>query len=432
MISVYDNERPSGWEEEELRKLTLRKRGYSWSKDDEADSADDNTVPVLRIPNIQKQLDLDNLLHLRNVSAQAMSESAITKDWILFVGSNGNPARIGDSALMSEDKRMIFASFLMAIASKEPDRLRPKFLAAWLRLHRVHEAFSRTSQQTTGLANFSWSAVKRLPVRFPKRIEEQNAITNVLDKANELLRTTAEKLDASRRLKTALIRQLFTRGLPGRHSVFKKTKWFESPESWQPTQLRRLADVEAGFTMGRDLTGYETAEVPYLTVVNVLAGSFDLRDLTKVQVKLSELDGLLLRPRDVLMTEGGDRDKLGRGAVWRGQIEPCVYQNHIFRIRFNSSAYDPELFHFLLQTWQARNYFYAHAKQTSNLCTINSRELKRFPFAVPDPDEQEEMKNLLLAADAQIESVEAELQSIHRLKTALLQNLLTGCVRVRI
>ena len=74
-------------------------------------------------------------------------------------------------------------------------------------------------------------------------------------------------------------------------------------------------------------------------------------------MKVSELEGLLLRFGDVLMTEGGDRDKLGRGGIWRGQIQPCVYQNHIFRIRFSPDTYDPELFHFLLQTWQAKNYF---------------------------------------------------------------------------
>jgi len=95
------------------------------------------------------------------------------------------------------------------------------------------------------------------------------------------------------------------------------------------------------------------------------------------------------------VTEGGDRDKLGRGCIWRGELEKCVFQNHIFRIRFKPDTYLPELFHFLLQSWQAKNHFYAHAKQTSNLCTINKRELRRFPVPTPQPDEQNEMLALL-------------------------------------
>ena len=129
------------------------------------------------------------------------------------------------------------------------------------------------------------------------------------------------------------MQQLFTRGIPGKHKEFVQTKWFGAPSSWTPRQLRRIAQIESGFTMGRDLFCHETVEVAYLTVVNVLDGAFDLSNVARVEVKQSELDGLLLRAGDILMTEGGDRDKVGRGGLWLGQIQPCVYQNHIFRVR---------------------------------------------------------------------------------------------------
>src|SRR5262249_32462766 len=161
---------------------------------DETDRPEPMTVPVLRIPNIQQRLDVSDLLYLRNVSPQSLRDSAVTKSWILFVGSNGNPDRIGDSALMTIDRPMVFASFLMGIASKQPEKLTPEFLASWLRLHNVHQAFSKTSQQTTGLANFSWSAVKKLPIRFPKNSAEQRAITHLLDVADETLAAAEHKL----------------------------------------------------------------------------------------------------------------------------------------------------------------------------------------------------------------------------------------------
>jgi type I restriction enzyme S subunit len=431
MITVYKSDLPDGWEADELRRVTLRKRGYSWSKEDESDRADDTTVPVLRIPNIQGKLDLSNLLHLRNVSKTSLRESGVTKNWILFVGSNGNPDRIGDSALMEVDRPMVFASFLMALASKYPERITPEFLALWLKLHTVHEAFSKTSQQTTGLANFSWSAVKRLPVRYPTDRREQEAISKALTLAEDCLSAAGAKLIAARRLKTALMQQLFTRGIPGRQHEFVRTKWFEAPSSWKLRQLRQIAKVESGFTMGRDLSGHDTIEVAYLTVVNVLDGTLDLSKVARVEVKQSELDGLVLRAGDILMTEGGDRDKVGRGGLWLGQIEPCVYQNHIFRVRLTPGTYKPQLFHFLLQTWHSKNYFYSHAKQTSNLCTINSRELKRFPLFEPSEDEQDKMIELLSTAEAQVLAVEGEIAALTRLKRSLLQNLLTGKVRVK-
>ncbi|OPY65038.1 MAG: Type-1 restriction enzyme EcoKI specificity protein [Syntrophorhabdus sp. PtaU1.Bin050] len=266
---------------------------------------------------------------------------------------------------------------------------------------------------------------------FPKN-GEQTEIATVLKMADEAILAAEAKLTAAKRVKTALMQQLFTRGIPGRHRDFVHTKWFSAPASWSSRQLRQISKIESGFTMGRDLSGHETAEVAYLTVVNVLEGAFDLANIAQVIVKQTELDGLLLRDGDILMTEGGDRDKVGRGGLWHGQIQPCVYQNHIFRVRLAPGTYKPELFHFLLQTWHAKNYFYSHAKQTSNLCTINSREVKRFPLFEPSEDEQDEMIALLSASDDQVRAVEGEIAVLHRLKRSLLQNLLTGKVRVKL
>lgn len=152
----YETPLPDGWVQKPLGELVRLRRGYTWTKEDEVERPGHDTVPVIRIPNIQDQLDLSNLLHLRNVPPERLESSAVTKGWVLFVGSNGTQNRIGDSVLINEDRPMVFASFLMGITSKNADELMPEFLARWLRIPIVHEWFSKTSQQTTGLANFSW------------------------------------------------------------------------------------------------------------------------------------------------------------------------------------------------------------------------------------------------------------------------------------
>jgi type I restriction enzyme S subunit len=191
------------------------------------------------------------------------------------------------------------------------------------------------------------------------------------------------EVERAQRMKTALLQQIFTLGLSGRPHNISRSKWLTCPSHWDRVELRRIARVEAGFTMGRDLSGKDTVEVAYLTVVNVLDGRLSLNDVSSTLIKVDELETGLLLPGDVLMTEGGDRDKLGRGCIWNGEIEHCAYQNHIFRVRFEHGTLKPRLFHFLLQGHQAKRYFFSHAKQTSNLCTINSRELKKFEIAVP-------------------------------------------------
>jgi len=182
--------------------------------------------------------------------------------------------------------------------------------------------------------------------------------------------------------------------------------------------------------MGRDLSRHETVTVPYVTVVNVQDGRFELNSIGSIEIKKEELNTDLLQYGDILMTEGGDRDKLGRGGMWQDEISPCSYQNHIFRVRLDAQEYKPELFHFLIQTYQAKNYFYAHAKQTSNLCTINSRELKNWPVPIPPMPEQKRMIEVLEAAEKQEASVEQKFEALNQVKRSLLKNLLTGKIRI--
>ena len=262
---------------------------------------------------------------------------------------------------------------------------------------------------------------------FPD-LEEQRRVAAALKLADEAIQEARAELDSARELFRALLKSLFEFGVAASDGLYH-SKWLTCPAHWSIRPLKEISSVHSGFTMGRDLSRAETVEVRYVTVVNVQDGRFDLRGIGSVEIKREELATATLRYGDILMTEGGDRDKLGRGAMWRNEVDQCVFQNHIFRVRLGPD-YKSELFHFLIQTYQAKRYFYAHAKQTSNLCTINSRELKNWPVAIPPIPEQERMIEVLQAAEHQCSAVEAKIESLQGLKRSLLQNLLTGKVRI--
>ena len=56
-------------------------------------------------------------------------------------------------------------------------------------------------------------------------------------------------------------------------------------------------------------------------------------DLKDIEVPADEVDKYLLQPGDLLITEGGDWDKVGRTAIWQGELTQCLHQNHVFRAR---------------------------------------------------------------------------------------------------
>ena len=321
-----------------------------------------------------------------------------------------------------------FSNFVQLIRIDE-DSMSPDFVG-WC-LYQLHRSgvIERLQHQTTQMRNLDFRdyMLTRLP-RPPR--DEQDRVAAMIS-ATHLARQAADvKLEAAEQFRSSLVNTVFAWGLPGQHDAFEATKWLRHPRCWDRRPLRKIARIEAGFTKGRDLAGYATLAVPYVTVVNVQGGHLDLTSLSQTLLKSNEVPDGLLQVGDVLMTEGGDRDKLGRGAIWRGEIDQCAYQNHIFRVRLDNNVYRAKLFHYLIQAVDSKAYFYDHAKQTSNLCTINSRELARFEVAVPGIDEQDEMVRQLEAADRVVDAARRQRDATERLKRSLLQNLLTGRVRV--
>lgn len=169
--------------------------------------------------------------------------------------------------------------------------------------------------------------------------------------------------------------------------------------NWRVESLSEISQIDSGLTKGRRLFG-NAINLPYLRVANVQAGRIDLDDMKGIEVLPDEIDKYRLRKGDVVMTEGGDPDKLGRGALWDGSIEPCVFQNHIFRVRLNQEVVLPAYFVRFLGTQHATSYFLQAAKQTTGIATINKTQLSKLPVIVPPLSEQRRIADILDKADA--------------------------------
>src|SRR5437879_1512076 len=97
------------------------------------------------------------------------------------------------------------------------------------------------------------------------------------------------------------------------------------PEGWAWTTLTAIADLKGGITKGRRLpAAVKTRRVPYLRVANVQRGYLNLSEVKDIEASEEEIAELRLEAGDILFNEGGDRDKLGRGWVWGGQIADCI------------------------------------------------------------------------------------------------------------
>jgi restriction endonuclease S subunit len=195
------------------------------------------------------------------------------------------------------------------------------------------------------------------------------------------------------------------------------------PVGWKKTALDHVAEVQTGIAKGKPING-AAVTVPYLRVANVQDGHVDLSVMKEISVKPSEVDRYSLRKGDVLFTEGGDFDKLGRGTVWNGEIEPCLHQNHVFAVRPKSDRLLPEFLAFQAASQYGRRYFQLSSKQSTNLASINSTQLKQFPVLLPPIPEQRKIAEVLRTWDEAIEKLEALRAAKRDHLTGLTQKLL--------
>ena len=197
------------------------------------------------------------------------------------------------------------------------------------------------------------------------------------------------------------------------------------PVGWKKTALDHLAEVQTGIAKGKPING-AAVTVPYLRVANVQDGHVDLSVIKEISLKPSEVDRYSLRKGDVLFTEGGDFDKLGRGTVWNGEIEPCLHQNHVFAVRPNPDRLLPEFLAFQAASQYGRRYFQLSSKQSTNLASINSTQLKQFPVLLPPIPEQREIAEILQTWDEALVNLESLLAAKLRRYRALTHALVFG------
>lgn len=235
--------------------------------------------------------------------------------------------------------------------------------------------------------------VQEYPVPIPPLTEQQRIVNRIeslfakIDQAKELAQNA---LDSFETRKAAILHKAFTGELTA--------KWREGHglgmDDWKTMPLSELAYIQTGLAKGKQNNSLTTT-MPYLRVANVQDGYLDLSEIKLITVEKDKIERYRLKEGDVLFTEGGDYDKLGRGTVWRAEIDNCLHQNHVFAVRPEPTVLNSFYLAYLASSRYGKNYFLSCSKQTTNLASINSTQLKAFPVFCPSIIEQQEIVRIL-------------------------------------
>ena len=371
-------------------------------------------VPYLRSANIgDGVLDLSDVKSM-NFSLAEQGRFSLRVGDVLVTEGSGSRDTVGSSTVWNGeiDGTVCFQNTLLRLRPRDAV-IDGRFLNWWIR-HAHASGMLAAVASGANILHIGAESLRRIQVALPP-LEEQRRIAGFLDdqvtRIDKAIQFRKRQLDMLPELKTAVVDQHL-------HSTVDRT-----------VRLAWVAHLQSGLTLNSaNETGAGGRPMPYLRVANVKADSLDLSEVKQVNATPEQVRRHSLQNHDVLMTEGGDRDKLGRGTLWRCEVPDALHQNHVFAVRCNPSRLDPQYLSLLTQSTGARRYFESTGNQSTNLASTNSSTVLAWRIPLPSLKEQFQRSSLAIAHLERIERVAAEIHDSQRLMTERKRSLITAAV----
>lgn len=353
----------NGWEVKPLIEIATLQRGYDLPVDDRVSGG----VPVFAA---NGQVGSHN-------EAKAKGPGVVT----------GRSGSIGKVHFVESDYWPLNTSLYV----KDFHGNDPKFIYYMLsnmRLERYSEG--------TGVPTLNRNNVHDVLVSLPP-LDEQRRIAAILDKADAIRRKRQESIRLTEEFLRSTFLEMF--GDP-----------VTNPRRWAVADLGSIAQIQGGLQVTTKRSG-NPLEIPYLRVANVYRDRLDLTEMKTMPVTHAELERVKLAKGDILIVEGhGNPEEIGRSSVWDASINPCIHQNHLIRVRVDSSVADPIFISAYLNSSGGRQQLFSFGKTTSGLNTISTSNVKNTKVLLPPLSMQkmyhqivERTKEVLAKANSNIE-----------------------------
>ena len=358
---------------------------------------EDGTIPWVKISDIKSKHLNQTEEMITEAGLENSSAKIFPKGTILYTIF----ATLGETSVLD-----INAATNQAIAgiSITDSRVLPDYLYYYLLSQKIHvQKIGRGVAQN----NINMKLLRDFDVPLPSK-EAQLNIIEQLNRVTELLFLRKQQLTKLDELIKARFVEMFGDMLL-------------NSLDWPEKSLEGLANIVSGITKGRKTTETALIEVPYMAVSNVKSGYIDWTTVKTILATKQEIEQYRLMPDDILMTEGGDPDKVGRGAIIKNPLENSIHQNHIFRVRLDESELLPAYFAEYLQHQKAKHYFLGCAKQTTGIASINMRQLRALPVLIPPLSLQNQFADFVTEVDKSKVEVQKALDQIQLLFDSLMQ-----------
>lgn len=339
---------------------------------------------------------------------------------VLWDGSNAGEIFIS--------KKGILGSTMVKLEFDEEQIFKPYFSYSFQYL----EYFLKAKTAGSGIPHADKGVIKKLNFFKPPK-PEQTAIATILSKVDEAIAATQNSIKAAEKLKKALMQNLLTGKLKPDGSwrteddFYEDEKFGKVPKGWEVKKLGQLGSFMNGVNFSNSQLG---KGYPFINLKDIYNNKIiDCSKLDKVEI--NKLNGLELFKGDIVFVRSSVKPSgIGWSALFNGNTETTIFCGFVIKYTFDQSIIKPEYLIELLLSEPIRNKIIALGQVVANT-NINQRALKGLSIFFPKSiDEQKEIYSKLNSIDDEILDKQTKIQTLQRLKKSLMQNLLTGKVRL--
>jgi type I restriction enzyme S subunit len=342
--------------------ITEAKPGFACGEEDL------NGIFQIRMNNVLRDGGLDFSKQRRVPNDSKAAHGALLRPGDVLFNATNSPDLIGKTALIKElDEPTVYSNHFLRLRVDQRE-LDAGYLARYLSWEFGRGTFKGMARQWVNQATVGRDSLLRMSILLPP-LEKQRRIAAVFNDADRLRAKRRQAIALLDDLAQSVFLDMFTD-----YSIFEAS-----------CRLADVTDIVSGITKGRRApNGVSLKSLPYLAVANVQDKQLDLSIVKTIEASESEIEHYRLRRNDLLLTEGGDPDKLGRGTLWNGELPEAIHQNHIFRVRLKDSIrINPVYLNWYVSSDYGKRYFLRAAKQTTGIASINATQLKNFPLQIP-------------------------------------------------
>ena len=396
-----------GWEKRTLASLADYHNGrafkpHDWEKEG---------LPIIRIAQMTNPIAATDFYSGDDIEAKhKINNGDMLFSWSATLAVmlwNRGPAVLNQHIFKVEEKPGIYRYFLYHLLNNSID------------------ALAEHSHGST-MKHIKKGVLKDFIVSVPS-LPEQKKIAVILNSVDDAIQVTQAVIDQTRRVKQGLLQQLLTRGIG--HTRFKQTEIGEIPETWEVKKLSDLVNPNRPITYGIVQTGPPVDDgIPCVRVVDLVKRRICIKELITTTPEInSSYKRTVLQKNDIMFALRGE---IGHVVIVNNSLVGANLTRGVALISPRNTVF-PEYLLWVIRSPIVRNEILIRVNGSA-LREIPLGELKQAKVPVPPINEQHQIVEQLSSIDNTLVAGEDYLHELYEIKRGLMQDLLTGRVRVKL